>query len=279
MLKKFITALAAIAMMFNMTSCLSEPEQYQTFINQVTMYQVQNGETVRTSGQVEFKIFAAKGRVNLTLPLIVDGKSQQVTFEDLILTFSNTEGYVMLAEKAEAKDSKGKSLGFSVSQLSAQLQITDPNSPTHENVLISFVKDTFNHYATLNTVVHHKTKTTTAGNFGSFDCMNAEYTFRINTEKNTADIIIYGIQFVEQMPTLAEITISAVPLTQTTHGYKLQADAIVPTSTGVPMENRKITNLDINLNLAQGTFNGMFNCMGMVCNCEGDIAFPDKDDK
>ncbi len=279
MLKKFITAFAAVVMMLNLTSCLDEPEHYQTFSNQVTMYQVINGQTVRSTGKVEFKIFAAKGRVNLTLPMNVNGTDQQVTFEDLVLTFSNTEGYVMLAEKAEAKDSKGKSLGFSVSQLSAQLQITDPNSPNHENVLISFIKDSHNYYATLNTVVHHMTTTTTAAHGGSYVCKNAEYTFRINTEKNTTDIIIKEIKFVEQMPTMSEITIPGVPLQQTTLGYKLLADAIVPTSTGVPMENRKITNLDINLNLAQGTFNGMFECMGMTCNCNGDIAFPGKEDK
>ena len=80
-------------------------------------------------------------------------------------------------------------------------------------------------------------------------------------------------------PVHSEINAALAGINETRDGYRVKAAHVISTSAGVPMETRKITNLALNLRIAQGSFDGMFNCMGMTCNCEGNIAFRGSDEK
>ena len=274
MIKKLLSAMAVIALALNVASCgHDEPEQYQTFGNQVIAHQNVGGEMMTSAGRVSVKIYSPTPHADLTIPMMVNGAWRQVMFTDLTVTMSNTEGYILSSNSAVACDESGKSLGFNVSSLSAKIQITNPTSAEHENIVISCVVDSRLYFASLGKITHHKTSTVTSSPMGSYTCQDAIYTFNIDADKKTASIVINNIKFVEKAPVLSEITIPAVTLTETNDGYTVTADEVIPTSAGVPMENRKITNLALNLRIAQGTFDGMFNCMGMTCNCTGDIAF------
>ena len=52
MIKKLFTAFAVIALAISTTSCDDDPEQYQTFGNQVIAHQNVNGEMATQKGRV-----------------------------------------------------------------------------------------------------------------------------------------------------------------------------------------------------------------------------------
>lgn len=273
MIKKLFTAFAVIALAISTTSCGDAPEQYQTFGNQVIAHQNVNGEMVTQKGRVTVKLYSPNAHADLTIPMLVNGAWKDVLFTDLSYSINNNEGYVLQSSSAAAKDASGNSLGFNVQNLNAKIQITGPTSGEHDNILISCTVDSHIYFASLGSIVHHKTSTVTSSPMGAYTCKDAVYTFKIDPDKNVATIVINGIKFIEQAPVLSEITIPDVAIKATGDGYTVAADEVIPTSAGVPMENRKITNLALNLRIAQGRFDGMFNCMGMACNCEGDITF------
>ena len=279
MIKKLFTAFAVIALAISATSCGDDPEQYQTFGNQVIAHQNVNGEMVAQKGRVSVKIYSPNTHADITVPMLVNGAWKDVLFTDLSYSINAKEGYVLQSSSAAAKDASGNSLGFNVQNLSAKVQITDPTSGEHENILVSCTVDNRIYFASLASIVHHKTSTVTSSPMGAYTCQDAVYTFKIDSDKNTATIVINGIKFVEQAPVLSEIAIPDVAIKATGDGYLVEADEVIPTSAGVPMETRKITNLALNLRIAQGSFDGMFNCMGMTCNCEGNIAFRGSDEK
>ena len=146
------------------------------------------------------------------------------------------------------------------------------NPEIEQNIAITYNVDGKPTFVTRKKISHVTSSTVTDFGRGTFECKDATYIMTLNPEKGTASIEINNIQFVQQMPTLSEITIPGATLESTSTGYRITADEIVPTSADVPMDNRKITNLDITVNAGAGTFSGSFNCMGMSCTVTGSTS-------
>lgn len=281
MIKKLFFAFSLFALGLCLNACSNDdgPTQYMTFSDQIIFSQANVvssnstvGELVTSTGRVTAKIYASSA--DLTLTMMVNGTAQEVYLEGLSLSASASTGYKLTASNLPAKDSSGNSLGFNVTSIETILQITDPTSPTHENVLVNcFINGSDLYTATLPTIIHHDTETVTSAGTTSFTCEDAEYAFQLDLTAGTCDIVIKEIQFVQQAPVLSEITIPDVPITQSGYSYVLSAASITPTSSGVPMDTRQITNLNIIVEAYDGEFSGQFECMGMTCVCHGDIEF------
>ena len=95
--------------------------------------------------------------------------------------------------------------------------------------------------------------------------------------KVMANIYIDNIQFVPQMPKLAEIRIPLdnAEVVSTKTGYEVTGNGIVPYylqgNTEVPMDSRTIDNLKAQVNVDEATFHIEFDCFGLHFTEDGNI--------
>ncbi|MGN0214610.1 MAG: hypothetical protein ACI4AH_07385 [Muribaculaceae bacterium] len=268
-LLSFITV-AAFAVAFG--SCNSNDHEQTMSVTDQVLVTTSNGVSqTTTAGKIYLKMDITNSTVDVTMPVQNGSTTTDATFKDLKLSFSSSLGYTFSASKADAVDASGKSLGFSISNLSGSVQVIS-DSQIEGNIAISYTINGNSAFATKKKISHFITTTITNYGSGTFECKDATYVMTLNPDKGTANIEINNIQFIQQMPTLSEITIPGTTFEATSTGYHLTADLIVPTSADVPMDNRTITNLNITINAGAGTFSGTFNCMGMECTVTGSIS-------
>ena len=112
------------------------------------------------------------------------------------------------------------------------------------------------------------------------DITDTYYKFHYGiTADNTvnANVHIYNIRFVEEMPKLAEIRIplSDATITTTPTGYTIEGSDIIPFymqgQTEVPMSSRPITNLKLDVNVENKTFHIEFDCYGLHVSNDGNL--------
>ena len=265
MTTKILSLLAVAAIAMGFASCSEKNEEQTMSINDEVL--VTSSQTT-TAGKIYLKMNITASTIDITMPVANGNSTVDATIKGLPLTFSNTKGYTFSAAKADAVDASGKKLGFSISNLNGNLQMfSDPS--LEQNIAITYNVDGNPAFVTRKKISHYTSTTITDFGRGTFECKNAIYIMSLNPEKGTVNIEINNIQFVQQMPTLSEITIPGAKLESTSTGYHITADVIVPTSADVPMDNRTITNLDITVNAGAGSFSGSFTCMGMNCTVTG----------
>lgn len=90
-----------------------------------------------------------------------------------------------------------------------------------------------------------------------FDNENIKVNYTPSADGKTADITIFQIKFVPQMPVTIDVTIPAVPVTVSSTGISFSGTDIIPTAMGGPVERYKVTNLTGNL--VDGTINFSLN--------------------
>ncbi|MGM9804535.1 MAG: hypothetical protein ACI308_10215 [Muribaculaceae bacterium] len=272
--KQLIYATFALAIAMSVGSCSTDtPEQIQTISDQVMIVTNDPSAQSITTGAIAFKFYTESAVTDITMPVQVGGETKTACFKDVKLSYDVARGYTFSASTAQATDASGNSLGFAINSLNGSVQVGFPVDATHDNISISYTINGVQVFVTKPTISYFTTVTRTSASSSSFSCENATYNVTINTTKGKADIEINNIQFIQQMPTLSEITIPGIDVETTSTGFRLTAESIVPTSTGVPMENRTVSNLDITLRVAEGTMQGTFNCMGMDCTVTGSISY------
>ena len=268
MTKKLFSLIAVAALVLGFASCTDNKEEQTMSITDDVL--VTNSQ-VTTAGKIHLKMNITNSTIDITMPVQKGGSTVDATIKDLKLSFSNTLGYTFSATNADAVDGSGKSIGVKINSLNGFLQMFN-NPEIEQNIAITYNVDGKPAFVTRKKISHVTSSTVTDFGRGTFECKDATYIMTLNPEKGTASIEINNIQFVQQMPTLSEITIPGATLESTSTGYRITADEIVPTSADVPMDNRKITNLDITVNAGAGTFSGSFNCMGMSCTVTGSTS-------
>lgn len=274
MVKRLLSVLAVAAMAINLSSCLdtNRHEMTQTLSDEIIVVTNNGEDYTATKGRIALKINVNEATARLTMPVLVGGETKIAEFKDLKVKYDFARGYCFSATSAQALDANDKSMGFSVDNLDGFLQVGEMIDATHDNIGVNYRLNGKTVFASKNEISHPYTTTLTSMGSTGYECKDAVYTFRINLEKKTADIIINKIRFVEESPILSEITIPGVPYTYTPTGYHFEAEKIVPSSDGVPMDKRTVTNLDMTVKVQEGVFSGMFRCMGMLCTANGTLA-------
>ncbi|MBQ0115022.1 MAG: hypothetical protein KBT10_04035 [Bacteroidales bacterium] len=101
---------------------------------------------------------------------------------------------------------------------------------------------------------------------------------------STGDIYIHNIKFVDNMPAQKQIRIPVGNIDAGTNnfhfaindkGYEVTMDEVIPYflngTTELPMASRKITNLELKINLAACTYSIAFDCFGLHFTDEGNL--------
>ncbi|MGM9811247.1 MAG: hypothetical protein ACI30V_00205 [Muribaculaceae bacterium] len=268
MTKKLFSIIAVAIIALGFASCTDNKEEQTMSITDDVVVTCMQTTTV---GKIYMKMNITNSTIDITMPVQKGGSTVDATIKDLKLSFSNTLGYTFSTTNADAVDGSGKSLGVKINSLNGFLQMFN-NPEIEQNIAITYNVDGKPAFVTRKKISHVTSSTVTDYGRGTFECKDATYIMTLNPEKGTANIEINNIQFIQQMPTLSEITIPGATLESTSTGYRITADEIVPTSADVPMDNRTITNLDITVNAGAGTFGGSFNCMGMSCTVTGSTS-------
>jgi len=274
-IKHLFSIILTTALSLNLASCLDsgKHEMSQTLVDEILVVTNDNGELKTAQGTINLKVNLNTGKGDLLMPVQVGDEVKNAYFRDLTIKYDNAYGYTFSATSIEATDAEKKSLNFSINSLNGYIQMGDAVDATHSNIGVTYSVNSKQVYATKGSICYPYTRTTTSLNSSSsYNCENAVYTVTFDTEKKTANIEVNKIKFAEASPTLSEITIPNVPYTITSSGYHLQTDNVIPTSMGVPMESRAITDLDFTLQARDGSFYGQFYCMGMNCSVAGTLA-------
>lgn len=278
MVKKLLSVLAIAIMALNLSSCLdnNKHEMTQTLLDDVLIVSQNGDEFTQTKGRLQLKINLNTALADVTMPVPVDGETKNVVLKDVKVEYDTKIGYRFTATSADALDANGMKYGFTINNFDGYLQVGGTSDDTFQNIGIHYNINGKQIFVTRTDITYPFTSTLTSTGTTGFNCNTATYNFKIDNTKKTASIVIKKIQFVKESPTLSEITIPEVPYTCTSSGYHLEANEIIPTSANVPMESRKITNLDITIKAQESTFSGMFRCMGMLCTMNGKMTYSEE---
>lgn len=150
-------------------------------------------------------------------------------------------------------------------------------------VLIRFEID--GHYVVVSSfeeqVLFGKTESTPIdGN--TFTTGETSYLLKLNPAKRTADIVMVGSKFAENMPSF-DITLPDVPFAVAGNKIVFSTAALTPSIGGTPYPSFPITNLEGELDLSEG-LEMEFNCApailpGQLFNVDVDCKYTDSTDK
>lgn len=277
MVKKLLSVLAVAIMALNLSSCLdnNKHELTQTLLDDVLIVSQNGDEFTQTKGRLQLKVNLNTALSDITMPVPVDGEMKNVVLKDVKVTYDEKIGYRFTATSADALDANGMKYGFTINNLDAYLQVGGTSYDSYQNIGMHYYVNGKQVFITRTDITYPFSSTLTSAGSTGYNCNTATYTFKLDETKKTAKIVINKIQFVKESPTLSEITIPDVPYTCTSDGYHFEAAEIIPTSANVPMESRKITNLDMTVKAQESTFSGMFRCMGMLCTMNGTMTHSD----
>lgn len=275
-MKKF-SYLALVALCLIATSCLGNGNVEQKINIPLQMISLATKSDVTTSRVAtnNFEFDYNTGKAKATVRVAFGSTSTTLVITDMPFTV-DTEGYKVNAGQASVEDELGNKLPYNITSVQIKLQVISETQIS--NVQVRFTLDNAGDIYQIvmmpEFVNYYSSSTSTViPSPGSkpFITTAAKYYLKLNTDKKTATITVENIQFVAEMPTLSDFELMSIPYTETRNGIAFNVPEIIPTSKGVPMESRKITNFVGDIDIPNGSALFTFKCMGMDVTAQCDI--------
>lgn len=256
-MKKTVIAAALITAPFLLSSCsnLDEPGGGQTqevkiacsVINHLTPFD-SSKEIVMTKGDYNVLLNAPKRTASVSTSNLKFGNSDH-TFgtKDMAMTatgytvgysygeiyaFRGTDGNMASSGNAEITDLSAKVTPFGYFS-----KVYVPGYPQYSamplRLVMSYRYDSEYTVRTIPADSFYSGKTTSTypvqgGAVESYETETPLYRLVLNTEKMTADVIIYDAQFAPQMPKMTAMVVKGLTLTATRDGFTAKGESIIP---------------------------------------------------
>lgn len=280
MMKKLLTMLALLAMVFTLPSCNdkegdTDVKQGLILLGYNHIYEPGNADNAVRNKAAKYKcVFNfSKSTLELEITGAFDNGGDQVslTLEDVPFKFSATKGYTFSIADATPTASDGGT--YKVTNLNGSVisYVLDVNTESRLNantvMQISFTLDgKYDVYSVLQTMsssspeIHYTNCSTSISQDGSERYSSTGITYLVNfTSSKKADVTAYNTRLTPGMQETA-VTFKDVTVELTAEGYHLAAELIVPMDGDSPLTGYQVKDFSMDIADKGATATVKFNC-------------------